>query len=607
MAEIADQPDLELLHRYLTARDAEAFALLARRHAAMVFSTARRVTGNTHDAEDVAQACFLELARRAGQVKSSLAGWLHSLAVSRAKNFVRDAAVRSRHERAPADPSQASVPSSQREAPDWELLCPHIDAALAELPEDLREALVMQFLEGRAQWEIARELGVSQPTVSRRVASGIDRLRATLASRGITSSVGGLAVALPSIGSAGQTVPATLQASLGKLAISGVGGPTLPAAKAAVAASFLSRIVPLLTGKAGIFIIGAALVGGGILGVGYWYRNVYNSPRSIEITGLIWGTQNSGQQTLAGSIVAASRSLGRSIDYTTVMGDSGLAFRTRWTSVRDGNGDPYVNAAAYDAEPLGALGRAAGVRLRPVGAFGWNRASVRPFAVDIDRSLAAGRPVIVEDRHDRAFGLLVAILGDDRYTLREYSDTGHEVEVSLDDLGGGVILIEADDARAPGDRRQAVVASLRAAVADWNRPSDGAGGRVHHGRRAWDLWLSETTNARTRDEAAQRVMWRQSWWTYSQQLDARFHAARYLRQSAELLPSREASLLLAAATEYEKLTAGLEDSVYRSTSGPWTDKPFESWQPVEEAAWMARARDIDAAAMRLIEQAAKGM
>lgn len=59
------EDDFVLLKRYAHEGDAEALAELVRRHSGLVYATALRVTRNEHDAEDVAQTCFLELARNA--------------------------------------------------------------------------------------------------------------------------------------------------------------------------------------------------------------------------------------------------------------------------------------------------------------------------------------------------------------------------------------------------------------------------------------------------------------------------------------------------------------------------------------------------------------
>src|SRR5262249_18710737 len=79
---IQGTPDQELLARFLDLRDADAFAVLMRRHGAMVLGVCQRILGNAHDAEDACQATFLALARQAHSVRTSgsLASWLHSVA-----------------------------------------------------------------------------------------------------------------------------------------------------------------------------------------------------------------------------------------------------------------------------------------------------------------------------------------------------------------------------------------------------------------------------------------------------------------------------------------------------------------------------------------------
>src|SRR4051812_13136787 len=72
-------PDGDLLNRYFATRDEAAFELLVRRHGPMVLGTARRVLRDGHAAEDVFQAAFLALARKARSLRRSeaVAGWLH--------------------------------------------------------------------------------------------------------------------------------------------------------------------------------------------------------------------------------------------------------------------------------------------------------------------------------------------------------------------------------------------------------------------------------------------------------------------------------------------------------------------------------------------------
>jgi DNA-directed RNA polymerase specialized sigma24 family protein len=74
--------DVELLRRWGTQRDEEAFAALVRRHGGMVHGVCRRILGNSHDADDAFQAVFLILARKAGTLRhpEALATWLHGVA-----------------------------------------------------------------------------------------------------------------------------------------------------------------------------------------------------------------------------------------------------------------------------------------------------------------------------------------------------------------------------------------------------------------------------------------------------------------------------------------------------------------------------------------------
>src|SRR4051794_16889999 len=69
--------DAELLRHFLNEGDEAAFAALVRRHGAMVWQVCRSALVQREDAEDVFQATFLVLARKAGTVRKpeSLACW----------------------------------------------------------------------------------------------------------------------------------------------------------------------------------------------------------------------------------------------------------------------------------------------------------------------------------------------------------------------------------------------------------------------------------------------------------------------------------------------------------------------------------------------------
>src|SRR2546423_15001120 len=78
-----DEPtDAELLQRFGHRREEAAFAALVKRHGPMVLAVARRLLGRVQDAEDVFQATFLVLVRRASCVArpEALGNWLYGVA-----------------------------------------------------------------------------------------------------------------------------------------------------------------------------------------------------------------------------------------------------------------------------------------------------------------------------------------------------------------------------------------------------------------------------------------------------------------------------------------------------------------------------------------------
>ena len=214
--------DLQMLQRYASHGDAHAFRELVQAHGAMVHSTALRVTQNANVAEDVAQETLLELARKSGSIKQSVGAWLHRVAWLQACQ-----AVRREHTRRQAEEAMAETWHTDREA-TWPEIEPHVDEALNELPQELREVLVLYFLEGRTQAEIARHLDRNQATVSRAIERGISAMREALKTRGITCGIG-LAALLTS--QSAHAMPAALQASLGKLSLTSIGASsaTIPA------------------------------------------------------------------------------------------------------------------------------------------------------------------------------------------------------------------------------------------------------------------------------------------------------------------------------------------------------------------------------------------
>jgi RNA polymerase sigma factor (sigma-70 family) len=197
--------DAELLRRFVAGRDEAAFEALLRRHGPMVLRVARRVLRSEPDAEDVFQATFLLLARKAGSIRrrDAVAGWLHGVARRLALHAQADRARRRAKE---------SRAARSRTDTAWSELDGVLDDVLAQLPEKYRTPLVCCYLEGRTQEEVAHLLGAPLGTVRSWLARGRDLLRRRLLRRSVTLSAAGVSTALLAVAAAAtaSAVPAPL-------------------------------------------------------------------------------------------------------------------------------------------------------------------------------------------------------------------------------------------------------------------------------------------------------------------------------------------------------------------------------------------------------------
>jgi RNA polymerase sigma factor (sigma-70 family) len=200
-----------LLSRFVHSGDAEAFAEIIRRYAGLVYGAALRVLADVDRASDIAQDTFLQLAKDAGSVTGSLPGWLHRVATHKAIDQVRRDATRRRRE------AEYSVARPEGETTDWREISPYVDEGLNLLDPHLRTILISHFLEGRSTREIARARGISQATVSRRIETGVELLRAGLRRRGILVAAGALGLLLGD--NAVEAAPPALLTELGKIAL----------------------------------------------------------------------------------------------------------------------------------------------------------------------------------------------------------------------------------------------------------------------------------------------------------------------------------------------------------------------------------------------------
>ncbi len=177
--EYRDMSDGQLLDRFAEGRDGAAFGELVARHGPSVLRRCRWVLDNTPDAEDVFQATFQVLLRRAFSLREPdlVGGWLHGVASRLAVRLRRRALSRDRLERSHGERSWNALPPEDSLGEVGRI----VRDAVASLPASYREAVTLVYLEGATHQEAASRLGWPLGTLKVRLVRARRTLRDRLA------------------------------------------------------------------------------------------------------------------------------------------------------------------------------------------------------------------------------------------------------------------------------------------------------------------------------------------------------------------------------------------------------------------------------------------
>jgi RNA polymerase sigma-70 factor (ECF subfamily) len=164
-----------------------ALAEIYRRHAGAVHALARRVIRSDPAAEEVTQEVFLDLWRgpeRFDPQRGTLRSYLLARTHGKSVDFVRaEIARRAREDRTSREIVSAGY-DIDREV--WDMaVADQVKEALRSLPDDLRVPIELAYFGGRTYREVAEMLEEPEGTVKSRIRSGLKRLRASLAERGV--------------------------------------------------------------------------------------------------------------------------------------------------------------------------------------------------------------------------------------------------------------------------------------------------------------------------------------------------------------------------------------------------------------------------------------
>jgi RNA polymerase sigma factor (sigma-70 family) len=212
---MASPDDNTLLRKFADQRSESAFAELVQRHLNLVFSVAMRYAGNPSDAQDITQAVFLILAKKAGSLRqrTTLTGWFYETTRLTASQLCR---TRLRQQIRDQEAYMQCNPSGGDNV--WHQIAPHLEAAMSRLHERDRTLLALRFYENKTGTEAAQLLGIGADAAHKRTARALEKLRRFFAKHGVTSTttVIGETIAANSI----QAAPVGLASTISYAALS---------------------------------------------------------------------------------------------------------------------------------------------------------------------------------------------------------------------------------------------------------------------------------------------------------------------------------------------------------------------------------------------------
>jgi uncharacterized protein (TIGR03435 family) len=241
-----------LLREYVDNDSDEAFATIVSRHVNKVYSVALRHTRNPHQAEEIAHAVFVILAKKSRHLGKNvvLSGWLYQTARLTAVTFIRSEIRRARRE----EEAYMQNLSNETEPDIWTQVAPLLDAGMGNLNATDRHAIVLRFFDGKSMREVGAALGANEVAAKKRVNRAVEKLRSFFTKRGVVLSGAVLTTAISA--NSVQAAPVALATSIS--AAKGV----------AATASTLTLIKGTLKTMAWIKVKTAIVIGAAILTAG---------------------------------------------------------------------------------------------------------------------------------------------------------------------------------------------------------------------------------------------------------------------------------------------------------------------------------------------------
>jgi RNA polymerase sigma factor (sigma-70 family) len=271
--------DIALLRQYTEQNSEEAFAALVTRHVNKVYSVALRHARNSHQADEITQAVFVTLAKKAPHLGKGvvLSGWLYQAARLTAVTFTRSEIRRAHREQE----AHMQTVLNETEPEIWPQIAPLLDTAIAGLNETDRHAVVLRFFDGYSMSEVGAALGASEDAAKKRVNRAVEKLRTFFTKRGVNLPAAILIAAISA--NSVQAAPVGLAKTISVVAMA------QGAATGITVMAFVQGLLkPVLTLSAGTFAALAPLLGSGYFHLKAEVENA-KSPRERQfLVRMIW-------------------------------------------------------------------------------------------------------------------------------------------------------------------------------------------------------------------------------------------------------------------------------------------------------------------------------
>lgn len=242
-----------MLREYAERGSEEAFSSLVARHINKVYSAALRHTGKPHQAEEITQAVFVILAKKARSLdrRVILSGWLYQTARLAAVTFIRGEIRRAHREQE----AHMQTLANEKEPDVWTQIAPLLDEAMGELNEADRHAVVLRYFDGKSMKEVGGALGATEDAAKKRVNRAVEKLEKFFLKRGIDSTAATLTEVISA--HSVQAAPAALAKSVAAVSLAkgvAASGSTLTLIRGALKTMAWAKVKSAVVVTAGVLL-----------------------------------------------------------------------------------------------------------------------------------------------------------------------------------------------------------------------------------------------------------------------------------------------------------------------------------------------------------------